>query len=247
MREGLRDAIDEVYRAFSAYSRPESFLGCGCCFEDETLVAETGWNDTDRPIVRIAAPGGAAPLQDVTADELEYIVADLILTCGDVGVLKHYLARLLELIATPDPEWDVDPELVIGKLSLGPDLNSTPWWEWADHERAAVRRFLWEYWLDRFDATTDGNAVDEALCAIGQAEPDLTVYLEALLDVPTRRLHVARLAEIHAGDQEFRNAWWDCRYPASAAVASLERWLATPAAQAARGGEGNQSRANGGD
>lgn len=107
---------------FSAYSRPESFLGCGCCFEDEALVAETGWNDTDRPIVRIDAPGGTRPLQDVTAEDLEYIVADLILTCGDVGVLKHYLARLLEITAT-DHEWDGDPEIVIGKLSLGPDVK----------------------------------------------------------------------------------------------------------------------------
>lgn len=129
---------------------------------------------------------------------------------------------------------------------MAPTSNGTPWWEWPDHERAAVRRFLWEYWLDRVDATTDGSAVDEALCAIGQAEPDLTNYLEALLDLPSRRLHVARLAKTmlatksagtHGGTPDTRP-----RRPSR----RLDRWLATPAAQSARGSEDNRSRANGG-
>lgn len=146
MEKGLNLAVDALYVAFGGYPRPASFLACGCCW-DGVVVSGTGWNGTKRPIVSVEAPGDSRPLRELTESDLAMVAAEVPLTGGDLPVLKHYLPRMLELLALGGwTNWP-DEESVLGSLTFADGERSTPWTEWLPTERAAVATFLRLYEL----------------------------------------------------------------------------------------------------
>lgn len=171
------ESLNALYAVFEAYPRPTSFLACGCCWKGQPL-SEDGWRETDRPIVRVAAPGGAQSLALVSADDVSIIATDVPLTGGDLSVLKHYLPRLCEL-AVRDGFKDEYPDLsvVLSRLSDDADVGGQPWWEWPSDEQRAIHEFLDALWIERRRAGPDIAA--EVLCAIANATPNLKEYLES--------------------------------------------------------------------
>ena len=144
----LREAVLGAYRTFRRYKLHDKVEGCPCCVSD---VAERELRDT--------------PLADMQGETFGRYVHKAMTTWGDVRDFKHFLPRILELLATDSETlaW-VDAEIAIGKLAYA------NWNAWPEEERAAVRTFLHAWWraqLHRIGEPNEESSVDECLCAIG--------------------------------------------------------------------------------
>jgi hypothetical protein len=141
------------------------------------------------------------------------------LTWGGVEELKHFLPRILDIVATGDFGYP-DLEVVFSKL------RHADWRRWPQQEVRSVEQYLaakWRTVLGVFPAprlataVRGGHDADTVLCAIGQAvdsiQPSLTAWLEAEGEAPARHLAAflydnARCLTLSAG---LRNAFWSDR------------------------------------
>jgi hypothetical protein len=155
----MYETIAPVYEAFASYARPKDFPACQCCLSDEEK----------KLLLR-------RQLMELGADELSSYAADVFLTVGSAADFKYFLPRILELSVNEKFDWPV-PEVVLGKLRLA------NWDHWPESERAAVINLLREKFVRLLqDETSDGSDIDEWVCAFGRCLPDVTPYLEPLLD-----------------------------------------------------------------
>ena len=155
----MYETISSVYEAFANYRRPEDFPACECCLSDEEK----------RLLLR-------QKLIDLSADELMSYAADAFLTVGSVSDFKYFLPRILDLSVNEKFAWP-DPEVVLRKLRLA------DWDDWPESERAAIINVLAEKFTALLaDVNTDGSEISEWVCALGQCLPDVTPYLEPLLE-----------------------------------------------------------------
>ena len=155
----MYETIAPVYAAFASYSRPRDFPACQCCLSDEEK----------KLLLR-------RQLMELGADELSRYAASVFLTVGSAADFKYFLPRILDLSVNEKFDWPV-PEVVLGKLRLA------DWDQWPVSERAAVINLLREKfaWLLR-DEISEGADIDQWVCAFGRCLPDVTPYLEPLLD-----------------------------------------------------------------
>lgn len=142
MDEQDRTVIEALYRAFAGYKRPATFRGCpcgGCWGRPDTA-------DLDVDELPVPSPGGDRPLRALTEDELENLVATVPGTSGDLDLFKHYLPRLLEIVATGgfESEWAGADRIVAVLEHPGPD-GRPRWAGWPPEEADAVGAYL-----DRF-------------------------------------------------------------------------------------------------
>ena len=132
--------IDELYRAFASYGRPATFEWCGCelCPWTGVTVSDTGWNGTKRPVIRVDSPGGNRPVRDLSEEEIAGIVLSALpSTAEELDLFKHYLPRVLHILAEGGwADWP-DDELVVRWVS-----QASRFADWSDEERTAVARFL---------------------------------------------------------------------------------------------------------
>jgi hypothetical protein len=155
----MYEAIASVYQAFETYPKPKDFPACQCCLSDEEKKA----------LLR-------RKLMELSADELSGYAADVFLTVGSVADFKYFFPRILDFSVNNKFGWP-DPPVVLGKLRLA------HWDEWPEGERAAVINLLREKFVRLLqDETTDGADIDEWICALGRCLPDVTPYLEPLLE-----------------------------------------------------------------
>jgi hypothetical protein len=115
----LRGAVRAVYQAFRTYKLHGRVEGCPCC------VSESAERELR-----------ARPLREIEGDAFGRYVWKAMTTWGDVGDFKHFLPRILELLALDPTEvcgWDV--EIAIGKVDYA------KWNSWPEEERAPVIRF----------------------------------------------------------------------------------------------------------
>jgi hypothetical protein len=155
----MYETIPFVYDAFANYSKPADFPACECCLSDEEK----------KVLLR-------GKLKELSADELSSYAADVFQTVGSVADFKYFLPRILELSVNGEFSWP-DPPVVMVKLRLA------DWDQWPGHERSAVIDLLVEKFRCLLqDEHTDGSDIDEWLCALGRCVPDITPYLEPLLD-----------------------------------------------------------------
>ena len=155
----MYETISSVYEAFANYRRPEDFPACECCLSDEEK----------RLLLR-------QKLIDLSADELMSYAADAFLTVGTVSDFKYFLPRILDLSVNEKFTWP-DPEVVLRKLRLA------DWDDWPESERAPIINVLGEKFTALLDdVNTDGSEISEWVCALGQCLPDVTPYLEPLLE-----------------------------------------------------------------
>ena len=155
--DAVRDAVEGVYSVFSTYRLPGRIDGCPCCIG--TVPRE-----------RLHA----VPLRLLTPDDLGRYAAKALTTIGSVADLKHFLPRILELTAE-DPSWSIGPEVTLGKLRLA------EWLTWPEKEVRAVRSVLLAWWrqlLGELSAPVAPDTAEDRLCAIAQAEDDLSPYLD---------------------------------------------------------------------
>lgn len=192
----LAAAVEGLYTAFERYPLGRHVEGCTCgCIPPGAEAALHG-----------------RPLRELTPDDLERYAFKALTTWGDEEDFRHFLPRLLELLARKDLM--VNEEIVLGKLAYG------QWWNWPPPEYGAVAAFLHAWWSEtlRQPAPEESWLVATALTAVAQAEDDLTPYLEEWDAAPPfpGLWHVAAFVMGHAGELvegKLTFAFWEARQP----------------------------------
>jgi hypothetical protein len=206
-------SIELLYQTFAAYPLPKYTDPCLHChaIEDEAKLH-------------------SMPLRDLGVNELRDYIADALLVWGSVAEFKHFLPRIFELYVTvPDPASElIDPEMILSKFRYG------QWRTWPVHEQVAVETLLHALWAeilndpDQADCFTD---LESWLCAIAQAEDDLTPYLNQWVsdERPSASFALSSMllasAVVRSGSTG-RNAFWKDR---DEQYAQVQRWVKTPA------------------
>jgi hypothetical protein len=210
--EHLRSAVESLYQAFASYPRRAVVHGCSCCVmpEDHACIL-------------------SKPLRRLTPSDLQKYAFQAMSTWGDEDDFRHFLPRLLELLAFDDLHGC--PEVVLGKLTYG------KWRRWPVSEQSAIEQYLMSLWrtvlagyptplpADHWDATT-------WLCALGRAVDDLQPFLGTWRqNRSTAGLrHLADFVRWHADGlldaRELQNAYWDDR---ELQMRQVVDWLITPA------------------
>ncbi len=192
-KRALTEAIEGLYEAFLDYPLALKIEGCPCCVSAENESALH-----------------RSPLRELTAEDLSRYAFKALTTWGTENDFKHFLPRLLELVTEENSIiYEVDIEVLFGKLSYA------KWNTWPEPERAAVCRYLMALWLFVLFVPMEAIAVDEYLCGIGQAEDDLSSYLDVwqnlTMDTATNHLveFVADQDSLHKG--KLTNAFWQGR------------------------------------
>jgi hypothetical protein len=119
----LRDAISNLYRVFGRYTRPPhtSFSEyAGISNEEAALLT-------------------SRPLRDLQPEHLTLYAMKAVTTWGDVDEFRHYLPRILELIALYPDGW-IDVAGFIARLDAG------NWCDWPQVERDAVLAYCSAFW-----------------------------------------------------------------------------------------------------
>lgn len=213
--QGLKDAIENLYGVFSAYSLLKNTDPCPCCHtaDDEQKLF-------------------ARPLRELDTHNLEKYIQDALFVWGSVNTFKHFLPRIFELLFLSQEQGLVfaDPETVFNKLQI------SHWRSWPNKEQIAVERLLialWDSILTDPPENGEFNDVESWLCTIAQCEEDLAPYLNYWLkdDRETATLALIFLIanfEFKKGEMENRNAYWEKHVKQ---YFQLQEWIESPAVQ----------------
>ena len=157
--DNLSAAIKTLYRVFEKYPLALKMDGSPYTIEE----------GDDRVFHRVA-------LWNLTSEDLQKFAYRALTTWGTEDDFKHFLPRLLELMAT-DEEWLPNHEMMGGKL------HYAEWLSWPEDEVSAIRSFLQAWWIDalskpvqKFDSCDNLGPI---LGVFAQADIDLKPYIEA--------------------------------------------------------------------
>jgi hypothetical protein len=213
----LQASIHQLYEVFSRYPLAEKMDVCPCGCNRAARVDDLY----------------AKPLRELERDRLDYYAFCALTTMGNETDFKHFLPRILELSVAVlhDLRLYTDFEVVTGKLSY------TRWGRWPEPERLAIQSFFQTLWRDvlneKLEPKMEWDDTEKWLCAIAQAEDDLTPYLthwvvddslEANLALTALLLQTAVVLDSNAG----RNAFWSGR---DAQYQQLKQWVRSPAVE----------------
>lgn len=114
----VRKAVTALYEAFARYPLPAS----------SSYSTYTTTSEADVRALR------SRPLQELTGQDLSKYAMKALTTWGDEDEFRHYLPRLLELLAV-ERSW-TDAATLLGKLS------TARWRSWPEPEQRAVEEYL---------------------------------------------------------------------------------------------------------
>ncbi len=203
-KQALAEAIEGLYATFSGYSLAQKVEGCPCCVSAE-----------DEAVLHLQ------PLQRMTAEDLRRYATKALTTWGTENDFKHFLPRLFELVIEEEGiAYEIDLAILFGKLKYA------HWNTWPSQEHAAVRDYLEALWLFVLSVPMEAVTIDEYLCAIGQAEEELSHYLTVWqnLQSNTALNHLVEFVEaqdsLHKG--RLMDAFWSGRREQ---MAQVVEWL----------------------
>lgn len=204
----LGEAIQELYRVFKPYQVRRHPEGCPCCVS----------NADKRRLF-------SKPLAELSPEDLGRFAWKVLTTWGSVEDLKHFLPRLLELMA-----WDectpFEREVLFGKLSLG------GWTAWPDRERESVEKYLNAVWEDCLTSEAGSVWLDELLCGLGHAVDNLNPFLTFWMNsrVSTAYANVVSYIDWNTASllkrRHLTNSFWS---DADQQMSQVVDWLASPA------------------
>ena len=129
MSSDLISSLVDLYAVFSYYKANPKMLGSPI-YGDKVAT----WN---KQLF-------SKPLRDLTADDLSRFSSDVLTTWGNINDFKHFLPRILELIAElKDP---CPTDFFLCKLEYG------KWKTWSKEEKVAIEEFLLAFFSDLLDA-----------------------------------------------------------------------------------------------
>jgi hypothetical protein len=146
-------SIRRLYEVFARYPARPDMPRCEHCATHEEIEC----------ICR-------GPLEEMSDGNLAYYTMHAPHTVGEVVDLKHFLPRIFEIMLCEGGS--IDAEIVVGKLT------HAHWKRWPPVERKAVAAFLAEWWKHLLSQYPAKHQADDCLCAIAQAEDDLSPFLE---------------------------------------------------------------------
>jgi hypothetical protein len=196
----LHAAIDGLYATFASYPLKRVIVGCPHCVSRA---------DSDTLHVRA--------LDALTPDDVRYYATKAMTTFGDVEDFKHFLPRLLELLAREVEAEGAEEDLGFNEEILGGKLALAGYAGWPAVEREAVERFLDALWgalLARFPTHLDAETF---LCFLAQFTT-LDRYLARWRGTHTRPALAHAVVAVYA---PYRSSFW----PAPARR-RFENWLA---------------------
>lgn len=197
MGVALAEAIDGLYVAFADEPRPAGIEACPCCVSPAQVAALLGPDD----------------LRTLPAETVADYAAHAMTTVGSASDFRYFLPRLLQVAVTDGFDWP-DLEIAVGRLRLA------GWLAWPPDQQRAVRAVLGALWDQTLRQHPISPDADTVLCAIGNAEDDLTAYLaawESLLrtGAAAPAQHLSDLlnwsARVENGRWRLRNAFWEHR------------------------------------
>lgn len=196
----LEVEVERLYALFRRYRRPLHVDGCEHC------VSEADHSRLFR-----------APLAELQPEDLRRYAFKAMSTWGGAEDFKHYLPRILELVATG--ELGVDPPIAVGKLS------TAKWETWPADEKDAVRAVLRSWWCEA--RVGDAWTVMDCLASIARVEPSVGPYLDAWWSddrAAARQSMLGLLADVAPDLLKDRkvNAFWDD------GGRQLEDWFSAP-------------------
>ncbi len=206
----VAEAVERLYAAFAAYPAPKSIDGCPCCV-----------GESDREGLH------AAPLRQITAEQLGRYPAKALTTMGNEDDYRHFLPRLLELSLAPNGRHGLDPWLIFGKLSYG------HWTTWPMAEQKALVGFLQTIWQALIEYPVEDPVPDErqliwektdAIECASQSGLPIAPLLEQLWPPRSANAldHLAHLA----AELLFREEW---SLVEASVLEELKAWLRDPA------------------
>lgn len=181
----LRKAVAALYEVFAGYPLRDWTEPCPHCHtaEDERVLHR-------------------APLRELTDEDLQQYTADSLMLWGELADLKHFLPRILEIVAAEGFDFP-DVEVVYGHLAYGSFAT------WPASERAAVRNLALAHWRTALAEGAYLVHFEPVLTGIMLIEDDLTTYLE-YWERSNDAITLANLAEygreirrIHAGERSW--------------------------------------------
>jgi hypothetical protein len=208
----LAEAIQKLYRAFKPIQVRRHPEGCPCCV-----------SDADRKRLF------SKPLAELSAEDLGRFAWKALTTWGTVEDLKHFLPRLLELVAM-DECAPFEREVLFGKLRLG------AWTTWPESERGSVENYLDAVWKDCLASEAGSVWLDELLCGLGNAVDDLNPFLEVWTTcrIGTGYSHFVAFLDWNSATllkrRHLTNSFWS---DAGKQMSQVIDWLANPRTVAA--------------
>lgn len=136
------------------------------------------------------------PLRDLSADDLSLFAGKAMTTWGEIDDFKHFLPRILELVAKLDEPYDID--IVFGKLEFG------NWLTWETREKDGIVEYLnalWKNILKDDSEKAEANLYDYFV-AIGNVHPHFPYMLQIweTETSATATLHLANFIYDHAAN-----------------------------------------------
>jgi hypothetical protein len=180
----LGEAVIGLYQTFGRYPLRDSIDACPHCGFDDTALY-------------------AAPMAELTREALRRFAASALTTWGGLDDLKHFLPRILEILATngflyPDAE-GLYGRLVYGSFS-----------QWPDDEVEAVRRFAVAHWADTLSRYPAAEPAESVLCGILLLGEEIGPYLahwEGVLATEAARRHLADFRAANPGPFRLANPY----------------------------------------
>lgn len=158
-RDSLDDAIEQLYRVFANYPRPQR-------------TQASPWTNIGEDVLQQLY---RAPLKQLTENDLATYARRALTVWGDSSEFRHYLPRILELVARGQRGW-VDVDLFLAKLKLA-DLG-----RWPAEEQAALACYLRELFVSSLSEFPHWPQASEVLRGIGLAGEPLDWYLQTWND-----------------------------------------------------------------
>jgi hypothetical protein len=192
------EASERLYTAFARHPLPASTSFCDHCVTAAQVAATR-----------------ARPLHLLTAEALHPFMWHSLSTWGDETEFKHFLPRVLELIARDEV---VDDSAVAWGVM---NKVSACWLDWPDDERAAIEAFSGAWWratLTEFPRRFDMRDVLESIGVLNMPIAQYLAYWETLSDEAAAR-HLAWLVGDFSVDAASNDEWYEV----------LDRWIEGPA------------------
>lgn len=198
--QDLRDAIEQLYRAFASTPKPRHIDGCPCCIDRKEIHVLLGKS-----------------LRAITPSEMASYASSAFLTVGDVADYLYFLPRILEITAT-DLSWWPDPEVT------GRAIRTANPQTWNATQRAALDAYL-EAVIDAAIKTGDYFLLDGWICAIARMGFDVRPYLGQIAKCPEAVLAYFEANAESLPRNKLANAFWELPCPGHDAVVD---WFFSP-------------------
>ena len=148
----LKEAIDELYTAFSRVPKPQHIDGCECCADQDDLRRLLSFH-----------------VREIPPDVLSPYAASALLTVGSVDDYKFFIPRILHVHVLDDTFWP-DQEIT-GRAIAKTDVP-----DWPESQRNALTTFFAN--VVRHSLHPDRHhQIDSWLCTIALIGLDTAPYL----------------------------------------------------------------------